>query len=70
MINTEYPGFVKDDTPGRARAILNIDNASFNAYKQARAKDLALAAITDEVTTLRQDINDIKNLLIQLTGKQ
>lgn len=66
MIKTEFPGYMKDDTPGQARAILNIDNASFQAYKEARAKDLALTKVVSEVDSIKHDIGDIKKLLTQL----
>ncbi len=45
MIKTEFPGYMKDDTPGQARAILNIDNVSLQAYRDARAKDIALTKL-------------------------
>jgi hypothetical protein len=71
MIKTEFPGYMKDDTPGQARAILNIDNASLQAYRDARAKDIALSKVVGEVNTLKNDIGDIKKLLTQLiTGNK
>lgn len=66
MIKTEYPGFIKDDTPGRARAILNNDAASLQAYREARAKERAIAQVVNEVNTLKQDMSDIKRMLAQL----
>ncbi len=66
MIKTEFPGYMKDDTPGQARAILNIDNASLQAYKDARAKDIALTRVVSEVDSLKHDIGDIKKLLSQI----
>ena len=66
MIKTEYSGYVKDDTPGRVKAVLNTDNVSLQAYKDARAKDIALNRMASEVNTLKQDMGDIKNLLIKI----
>jgi hypothetical protein len=66
MMKTEYPGFIKDDTPGRARAILNNDAASLQAYREARSKDRALQQVVGEVNNLKQDIGEIKQLLAQL----
>lgn len=66
MIKTEYPGYVKDNVPGRVKAILNIDNASLQAYKEARAKDIALTKVVSEVDSIKNDIGDIKKLLTQL----
>ena len=71
MIKTEFPGYMKDDTPGQARAILNIDNVSLQAYRDARAKDIALTKVVGEVNALKNDIGDIKKLLTQLiTGNK
>lgn len=71
MIKTEYPGFIKDDTPGQARAVLNIDSASFSAYKAARSKDLALNDVIHDVDSIKKDMADIKTLLMVLiNGKQ
>lgn len=66
MIKTDYPGFMRDDTPGQARAILNTDSVSYAAYKEARAKDRALAQVMSEVNSLQQDMSDIKSLLLKL----
>jgi hypothetical protein len=68
MIKTEFPGFMKDDTPGRARAVLNIDSAGLQAYKDARAKELALTQVVEEVNGLKQDMTDIKRMLEILTN--
>lgn len=71
MIKTEFSGYMKDDTPGQARAILNIDNTSLQAYKDARAKDIALTKVVSEVNALKNDIGNIKKLLTQLiTGNK
>ena len=65
-MKTEYSGYVKDDTPGRVKAVLNTDNASLQAYRDARAKDIAMTKMVSEVNALKQDIGDIKNLLIKI----
>lgn len=71
MNRTNVPGFVKDETPGQARAVLNIDTASYAAYKMARDKDREIQEVKDEVQSIKQDVNDIKMLLTQLiNGKQ
>jgi hypothetical protein len=66
MIKTEFPGYMKDDTPGQARAILNTDAVSLNAYREARSKDRALKNVVEEVGNLKQDMNDIKAMLMKL----
>lgn len=71
MIKTEFSGYVKDDTPGQARAILNTDNTSLVAYKAARNREQALSNVVQEVNNLKQDITEIKHLLVKLIdGKQ
>lgn len=68
MIKTEFPGFIKDDTPGRAQAVLNIDSVGLQAYRDARAKELAMARVVEEVNGLKQDMTDIKRMLEILTN--
>ena len=69
MIKTDHPGFAKDDTRGRAQAVLNIDNVSYSAYKEARAKEQQLRNVINEVSVLKKDINDIKSLLTNIASK-
>lgn len=69
MIKTDFPGYQKDDTPGRAQAVLNIDNVSYKAYKEARAKEQKIKEVIEEVGSLKQDINDIKSLLANIVSK-
>lgn len=66
MIKTDFPGFARDDTPGQARAVLNIDSAGFAAYKEARAKDRALSQVMSDVNNLQQDMTEIKSMLVKL----
>jgi hypothetical protein len=69
MIKTDHPGFAKDDTRGRAQAVLNIDNVSYKAYKETRAKEMKMNEVVAEVNTLKQDINEIKSLLSNIVSK-
>lgn len=69
MIKTDHPGFAKDDTRGRAQAVLNIDNVSYIAYKEARAKEMKMNEVVAEVGALKQDMNEIKSLLANLVSK-
>lgn len=71
MIKTEFPGYMKDDTPGQVRAVLNIDNNSLVAYKAARRKEQALTEVVNDIDNLKRDMADIKDLLTKLVnGKQ
>lgn len=69
MIKTDHPGFAKDDTRGRAQAVLNIDNVSYNAYKETRAKEMKLKQVVEEVGALKQDMHEIKSLLANIVSK-
>lgn len=66
MIKTDFPGFMRDDTPGQARAVLNTDSVSYAAFKEARAKDRALSQVMNDVNNLQQDMGEIKSLLLKL----
>ena len=63
--------WVKDTTNG---AILNTDIDGLEAYKKMRdAKNSQrnkLEQLNKEVTNLKDDINEIKDLLLNMVGKQ
>lgn len=59
---TEIPGIYK-----RSEGVLiNKDNDALAAYKKRRLKEKRLETISDEVASLKEDIEDIKSLLQQL----
>jgi hypothetical protein len=68
---------VKEDTSyvreTSSRALLNIDNSGLVAYKKQKlirsrnAKQLE--TLTDDVNNLKQDITEIKELLVKLIDK-
>ena len=66
MMKTDHPGFIKDDTPGLAQAVLNIDNASYKSFKEKRAKELKLREVANDVNVLKRDMGEIKNMLANL----
>lgn len=47
----------------RSQALLNIDNEGLNAYRARREKTRVMDSMIEEVNTMRQDINEIKQLL-------
>lgn len=47
----------------RSQAVLNIDNEGLNAYRARREKNRVMDSVVEEVNTMRQDINEIKQLL-------
>lgn len=60
---TDDPSFVRDK---RSRAILNIDKASYTQFRAERERSLQLKKLTEEVDTLRSDVQQIKQLLKRL----
>lgn len=68
---------VKEDTSyvreTSSRALLNIDNSGLVAYKKQKlirsrnAKQLE--TLTDDVNNLKQDMTEIKELLVKLIDK-
>jgi len=56
-----------------SRAIVNTDSNALKAYRIQRDKMLKFNRITDleaDVSILKNDINDIKNLLVQLINNK
>ena len=63
MVKTNDPLLVRDkDT----NAIINIDNIGFETYMKERERILRLDAVSVEVTSLKQDMTQIKQMLQQL----
>ena len=59
---TEIPGMYK---VGEG-IIINKDNESLAAYKKQRQKNVNIEKMFGEVETMKNDINEIKQLLKQL----
>lgn len=57
---TEDKRFVRDK---RSKAILNIDQAGYEAFKQARDTTLKQQKLEQTVAKLEDDITDIKRML-------
>ena len=58
---TEIPGMYKGEG-----IIINKDNESLAAYKKQRQKNVNIEKMFGEVETMKNDINEIKQLLKQL----
>jgi hypothetical protein len=56
---TEIPGVVKDGEG----VLLNTDNKALSAYKQRKLREAKLNTIEEEVSSLRQDMQEIKEML-------
>lgn len=63
--NNEYPEYARQ---AGSSAILNIDAASFKRYKEERTRILKLDHLTEDVSALQKDMQDIKTLLQQLVN--
>lgn len=50
-------------------AILNTDNKSLMAYKARRQKEAMIDRIIQENAELKQEVSEIKALLIKLVGQ-
>ena len=60
--------YIRDDT---SKAILNTDTNGLEAYKMARDRRLqeqtTLQNCVEDISSLKDDMNEIKNLLIKLS---
>lgn len=64
LIETESSGLYRDST---SMALINTDRASFAAYKIKRLKGSQVKELTIEVASLKQDMVDIKTMLMTIT---
>ncbi len=53
----------------KSSALLNTDTLALKAYKQKKNKELQLENVFKEHEELKKDINDIKDLLKELLGR-
>jgi len=62
--------FVRDNL---SKAVLNTDTNGLEAYKMARDKRMqeqtTLQNCVEDISSLKDDMNEIKNLLIKLSEK-
>ena len=59
-VATEDKHLVRDTNSG---AVINTDKAAFNMYKARRAHDKKANDIANDVANLKQDMNEIKQML-------
>lgn len=52
----------------KSNAILNVDNASLNAYRAARSRENKINSYIDKVEKLNEDVTEIKNMLKALVN--
>jgi flagellar biosynthesis/type III secretory pathway chaperone len=54
----------------KSNAILNTDLDALNKYRAKRAREKKINNIAEEVDTLRQEMTEIKSLLMQLVQRE
>ena len=64
---TDEPNLVRDT---KSNAILNVSNEALNKYKQDRERFLQMQKVISEHETIKQDIAEIKQLLLQLMDRK
>ena len=71
-MNRKYLGVIGNKSLVRDadnRAIINVDDASLNKYKQERDFKLRLARMMNEHDSMRSDMLEIKSMLAELLGR-
>jgi hypothetical protein len=51
------------------KAILNIDNDALKQYKERKRKEASLLAMLKEHEELKEDVKELKSLLLEVLGK-
>ena len=64
LVQTEKNAYARDTS---TMAIINTDRQAFALYKAARKKGSAVEELSAEVQLVKNDMQEIKNMLTQLT---
>ena len=64
LVQTEKNAYARDTS---TMAIINTDRQAFAQYKAARKKGSAVEELSAEVQLVKNDMQEIKNMLTQLT---
>ena len=64
LVQTEKTEYARDRA---TMAVINTDAAAFLAYKAARKKGSAVEELSAEVQIVKNDMEEIKQMLTQLT---
>lgn len=64
LIQTDSPQFGRDSS---TMALINTDESAYYQYKAQRVKSQTVAQLSDDVTTLKRDMEQIKLMLTYLT---
>lgn len=63
FVKTEHPGLVRDTT---STAVINTNKEAYDNYKMARDEKLKVQKLAGQVDSLQDDVQQIKQLLLQL----
>lgn len=66
LIKTDVEGFYRDTN---TNAVINTNVEKINQYKRQREEKLRMDAVIQDVESLKQDIGEIKALLLQLSKR-
>ena len=58
-----HPNLVRDS---RSKAIINLDNDSYNEYVQKRNTHSKMINMDNDIVELKKSVQDIKNLLTEI----
>lgn len=64
LVQTDENAFARDTS---TMALINTDRAAFMAYKAARQRGSAVEELSAEVQMVKNDMQEIKQILTQLT---
>jgi hypothetical protein len=62
-VKTEDPNFVREPN---TNAVINIDTNGYRRFKEERERVIKMQQLAQDVTSLQNDIGDIKQMLQQL----
>ena len=66
LIKTDLDGFYRDTN---SNAVINTNVEKVNQYKQQREERIKLHNVISDVESLKSDISEIKQLLINLSKR-
>ena len=62
----DHPGLVRDS---KSKAIVNVDKNAYNEYIQKKLLKEKMISMDNEINTIKQSVNEIKELLIKMAEK-
>ena len=62
----DYPNLVRDPY---SKAIVNVDGNAYNEYLQKKLVKEKMVNMDNEINSIKQSVNEIKELLIKMADK-